>query len=101
MLKAGTRVKCAVCDTEVMVVRSPAEEVVLSCGGVEMVAMDAPKRVGEHVAAEAGEMALVGKRYVDAGDTLELLCTKAGKGALGLGGEALTVKQAKPLPSSD
>jgi hypothetical protein len=36
----------------------------------------------------------------EAGD-LELLCTKPGHGTLAAGGMALTVKGAKPLPSSD
>jgi hypothetical protein len=51
-------------------------------------------------AAPEGEV-LLGKRYVDTGGTLELLCTKAGAGTLAVGGEALVLKSAKPLPSSD
>ena len=35
-----------------------------------------------------------------AGD-LELLCTKPGEGSLAAGGAPLTLKEAKPLPSSD
>lgn len=102
LLKAGTRAKCAVCDTEVMVVRSGSSEVLLTCGGVEMISMDAAKVPAAHVAAgSAAEMALVGKRYVDGADALELLCTKGGKGSLAIDGAALSVKQAKPLPSSD
>ena len=102
LLKAGTRAKCAVCDTEVMVVRTVPTEVQLSCGGVEMIAMDGAKTPGEpHAAAAAGQNALVGKRYVNAADAVELLATKAGKGELAVNGEALSVKQAKALPSSD
>lgn len=102
LLKAGTRAKCAVCDTEVMVVRSVAEEVLLTCGGVEMIAMDGAKVQAAHVAADSpAQMALVGKRYVNGADALELLCTKGGKGSLAVDGEGLLVKQAKPLPSSD
>jgi hypothetical protein len=44
---------------------------------------------------------LTGKRYVDDAGTVELLCVKAGKGSLSLGGVALVLKEAKPLPSSD
>ena len=44
---------------------------------------------------------LMGKRYVDEGDTIELLCTKPGAGTLGIGSTALTLKEAKPLPASD
>ena len=43
----------------------------------------------------------IGKRYVDADETLELLCTKPGKGSLAVGGAAMSIKGAKPLPSSD
>ena len=44
---------------------------------------------------------LIGKRYVNADESLELLCTKGGKGTLSLDGVALEIKQAKQLPSSD
>jgi len=102
LLKAGTRAKCAVCDTEVMVVRSVPNEVLLTCGGVEMISMDGAKVEAAHVAADSpAQMALVGKRYVNSADALELLCTKGGKGSLAIDGESLSVKQAKPLPSSD
>jgi hypothetical protein len=43
----------------------------------------------------------VGKRYVDAAGTIELLCVKPGAGSLSLDGVALTTKDAKPLPASD
>jgi hypothetical protein len=101
LLKAGTRAKCAVCDTEVMVVRTVPTEVLLTCGGVELIPMDGTKSADAHAAAAAGQTATVGKRYVDAADSVELLCTKGGKGALAVGGESLSVKQTKALPSSD
>lgn len=100
LLKAGTRSKCAVCDTEVMVVRTVPVEVLLTCGDVEMIGMDGAKTAGTHAAA-AAQVAMVGKRYVNAADAVELLCTKAGQGALAVNGESLSVKQTKPLPSSD
>jgi hypothetical protein len=43
----------------------------------------------------------LGKRYADPQTGLEVLCTKAGDGALSLGGDAIPVKDAKPLPASD
>ena len=101
LLKAGTRAKCAVCDTEVMVVRAVPTEVLLTCGGVEMIAMDGAKTPGSHVAAAGTEVALVGKRYVNTDGAVELLCTKAGKGQLAINDESLSVKQTKALPSSD
>lgn len=101
-LKAGTRLKSAACETEVMVVRAaPAAEITLACGGAEMTAMDAvrPAEAAPDPSLAAGT--IVGKRYVDAADRFELLCTKAGKGTLTIDGAPLTVKQAKALPSSD
>jgi hypothetical protein len=101
VLKAGTRAKCAVCDTEVMIVRAAPAEVLVTCGGAELIGMDAAKTPGAHAAAAVPQVAQVGKRYVNAAATVELLCTKGGKGELAIDGESLSVKQAKPLPSSD
>lgn len=44
---------------------------------------------------------LIGKRYVDATETVELLCTSSGAGALACDGDPMTIKAAKPLPASD
>ncbi|MGH8455507.1 MAG: hypothetical protein ACRETE_00810 [Stenotrophobium sp.] len=98
-LKAGARFKSAVSDTQVMVIKAPGGEHELRCGGVEMVGPTAAA-TSTPDAADAGET-LIGKRYVNAGESLELLCTKGGKGALSLDGVALEIKQAKQLPSSD
>ena len=38
---------------------------------------------------------------LDEGGSLELLCTKPGEGSLALGDQLLSLKEAKPLPSSD
>lgn len=99
-LKAGTRLKSAACDTEVMVIRTRPEPMLLCCGGTEMIAMDGQKATAEPNPAFASGT-LVGKRYVDEGDTTELLCTKGGKGSLSIDGTPLAVKEAKALPSSD
>ena len=98
-LKAGGRFKSAVCDTQVMVIKAPAGEFALACGGVDMVAPTAAGG-GALDPALSGET-LIGKRYVNADESLELLCTKGGKGSLTLDGVKLEVKQAKQLPSSD
>lgn len=100
-LKAGTRLKSAVCDAEVMVVKAGAAEVLLTCGGAEMLAMADTKPADAQLDAAQAAGTLVGKRYTDATESIELLCTKGGKGSLSLNGEALVVKQAKALPSSD
>ncbi|HVT36295.1 MAG TPA: hypothetical protein VHE37_11950 [Nevskiaceae bacterium] len=101
ILKAGSRYKSAVCDTQVMVIKAPAGEFDLRCGGVAMLTGTATAPAGALLdAAHAGET-LIGKRYVNADESIELLCTKGGKGSMSIGSEPLQVKQAKQLPSSD
>ena len=100
-LKAGSRWKSAVCDTEVVVVRPPKQEGSLACGGVPMVPNGAERPVGATLAkAHSGGSAL-GKRYVDIGQGLEVLCTKAGQGSLSFDSRPLGLHEAKRLPSSD
>ena len=43
----------------------------------------------------------MGKLYVNEEGSLELLCTKPGEGSLAVGGTAMAIKGAKPLPASD
>jgi hypothetical protein len=96
-MKPGTKLKSAVCDTEVMVIRGSF--VAVECGGVPM-AIDRPadRMPLDSAFAEGTRM---GKRYIDAASTVELLCVKPGQGSLSIGGVALQTKEAKPLPSSD
>ena len=63
-------------------------------GGVEMIAPTATGS-GQLDAAQSGGT-LIGKRYVDAAESIELLCTKAGAGSLSIGPEVLTIRNAKP-----
>ena len=98
-IKAGARFKSAVCDTQVMVIKAPAGEYDLQCGGAPMVAPS--EEGGGELNPDHAEGTLMGKRYVNADESIEMLCTKAGKGSLVLNGEPLAVKQAKQLPSSD
>jgi hypothetical protein len=96
-VKSGSKLKSAVCDTEVLLVKAPAEGV-LSCGGAPMVAERGEKGEINPAFAEGTKM---GKRYTDADGTIEALCIKPGAGSLALNGVALQLKDAKPLPSSD
>ena len=100
-IKAGKRFRSAVCDTEVMVVAAPADAVELTCGGAAMVPHDEEPPAGGSLAADASDGTQLGKRYVNEAGDLEVLCTKPGDGSLGAGGAALSIKEAKPLPSSD
>jgi hypothetical protein len=96
-MKPGTKLKSTVCDTEVMVIRFGAGAI--ACGGAPMAA-ERPVAQGSIDPAFA-EGTRIGKRYVDAAATVELLCVKPGKGSLSLDGVALHTKDAKPLPASD
>jgi hypothetical protein len=100
-LKAGSRLRSAVCDTQVMVIRAPAEALALRCGGAPMLTGDDVPQLGVALDPAFASETLLGKRYVNSDESLELLCTKGGKGALALDNEPLAVKQAKQLPSSD
>ena len=99
-LRAGQRLASTVCDAEVVVVKAPSDDVDLRCGGAAMVEPGAAGR-GDALDATVGEAVQLGKRYADDDLGVELLCTKAGQGALSIGGDVLHLKGAKPLPSSD
>jgi hypothetical protein len=101
MLKAGSRLKSAVCATEVIVVRAPADDTDLRCGGTAMLAFDAEAPSGLSVDPSHHDGTLLGKRYADEELGIELLCTKPGEGSLSIGETPLLVKEAKPLPASD
>jgi hypothetical protein len=100
-LKAGTRLKSAVCTTQVMVISAPAGDADVTCGGAAMIAMDAEPPAGAALDSAASAGTALGKRYVNEAGDLEILCTKPGEGSLALGGAALVLKEAKALPSSD
>jgi hypothetical protein len=86
-------------DTEIIVVRSPATQVELSCGGQLMTA-----KLGAAAAATTStdeNDTVLGKRYVDAETGLEVLCTKPGPGVLTADGRQLSIKAPTALPASD
>jgi hypothetical protein len=100
-LKPGTRLFSAVCATEMITVKVPKDEVELTIGGAAPV-LTASSRTGAGTVADGhGGGAAMGKRYVDAADTIELLCTKPGAGVPAVNGVLLEMKGAKALPASD
>jgi len=100
VLKAGTRLRSSVCNTEIMIVAAPKDEVELTCGGAPVIEIGAEPS-GAAIADDAKEGTQIGKRYVNEAGDLEVLCTKPGEGSLGANGALLVIKGAKPLPSSD
>jgi hypothetical protein len=100
-LKAGRRLRSAVCSTEVMVIAAPEADVELRCGGAPMIDHESQPEPGATPDPDAKGGTQIGKRYVDEAGTLELLCTKPGEGSLAADGAPLAQKGAKPLPSSD
>ncbi|MET7571064.1 hypothetical protein ABZT04_21565 [Streptomyces sp. NPDC005492] len=98
-LRPGDQLASTVCGTRVVVIRAPAAaQPQLGCGGSPLVPVaDAPPAKP----GPAGTTTLIGKRYVDATGTLELLCTASGAGELTCDGAPMALKAAKPLPASD
>ena len=97
-LRPGLRLASAVCDAEVMVIKAPAGAD-LTCGGVAMA--EAGAQSGGSAVEDHMHGCVIGKRYVNADESLEVLCVKAGDGSVGSGGELLMTKDTKKLPSSD
>ncbi|GAB3102140.1 hypothetical protein G8770_10770 [Aestuariicella hydrocarbonica] len=96
-MKPGTKLKSTVCNTEVMVIKG--SDLVVECGGAPMTAEGAAEKGSVNPDFAGGT--LMGKRYVNEDGSVELLCVKAGEGALAIDGQLLPTKDAKPLPSSD
>jgi hypothetical protein len=99
-MNTGARLRSAVCDCEVVVVRAPSEGPALQCGGVDMLPLDTPRDpVVPQPGLDGGT--LIGKRYADAASLVEVLCTKPGQGTLTYAGESLEQRSARALPASD
>jgi len=59
-----------------MVVKAPARDVALTCGGVPVLELAAPDAPGGSVDPAHKQGTQMGKRYTNAADDVELLCTK-------------------------
>jgi hypothetical protein len=79
---AGSRLTFAGTSAEVVVIRAADKAAVVACQA-------------------ATEQVLLGKRYVDEDEAVELLCVKPGPGVLTVNGRPMLVKKPKPLPASD
>ena len=99
-LKTGTRLGSSVCNAEVMVISAPDGDINLTCGGAPMAAAGSG---GEKSAIDPDHQGgvQIGKRYVTADATMELLCVKPGEGSLAIDGTPLALKDAKKLPKTD
>lgn len=108
-IRPGARYRCPTCPTEVVVVKGEGRGR-LTCGGAPM--FDPASADAAETAApgpggtspgdpDSEDAVLLGKRYGDPDDAVEVLCTKAGSGPLGLDGTVLSAKAPKPLPASD
>ncbi len=84
-----------------MVNAAPDDAGEIQWGGSAMIEMRGEASAGVALDPNFKEGVALGKRYVSESGDLELLCTKPGEGSLSLGGVALTLKEDKPLPSSD
>jgi hypothetical protein len=103
-LRPGDQLASVGCTARVVVVRAPSgARPLITCGGSPMIpATGSPRPPAPRPSsAEAEPATLIGKRYVDADETLEVLCVSSGTGVLSCDGVPMTVKAAKPLPASD
>jgi hypothetical protein len=98
-LKTGARLKSAVCDGEVMIVKAPAGDIDLTCGGVAMV--DGAPATRQPVIPDHAVGIRIGKRYINEDGSLEILCVKAGEGGLAANGQLLLQKDTRQLPKTD
>ena len=99
-LKTGARLTSAVCNGEVMVVKTPGGDIDLTCGGTSM---REAGQDGEKVGIDPDHAVgiVIGKRYINEDEALEVLCVKAGEGSLAVAGSLLLQKDTKALPKTD
>lgn len=99
-LKPGLRLQSQVSDTEIVVIKGSGDHD-LACGGVPVVALGDPAAGDASIDPGDEGSTLLGKRYTDPEDTIEVLCTKQGAGTISLDGTELAIKATKALPASD
>lgn len=96
-LTPGLKLRSAASAAQIIVIRGS--------GDVDLTLAGAPVSADEAGLPPGGGTGtsplLVGKRYADPDDTVELLCTMPGDGPLLCDGVELAERVAKSLPSSD
>lgn len=97
----GARLRSAVDETQVVVIRPSATPISVTCGGHPLVPIEDEPQPGLAIVPGHEGGTVLGKRYADADSGLELLCTKAGTAALFIDNTPLPIKAAKSLPASD
>jgi hypothetical protein len=97
------RLSSTACTTQVVVVRAPADDIDLRCGGHPLQELDAAGTTDAPAGPDAAwaDGTQLGKRYVDTAGTVELLCSRRGDGSLAIGDVGLVMRGAEPLPASD
>lgn len=100
-LRPGQKLRSAVCDAQVVVVRAPSAPVDVGCGGAPLLDEGQEPDGSAALDPTLGDGPQMGKRYADEELGLELLCTRPGTGALTVDDRVLPIKGAKPLPASD
>ena len=81
-LRPGQKLHSAVCDAQVVVVKAPSGAVEVGCGGAPLLEDGQEADGAAALDRSLGDGSLLGKRYADDDVGLELLCTRAGTGAL-------------------
>lgn len=101
-MKPGSRLRSQVDATEIIIVRAPATEMELQCGGHPMIDVAQDPAPGLVPGSNGDADIKLGKRYIVEGrPDLEFLVTKAGEFGIAVDGAAVVAKAAKPLPASD
>ena len=100
-LRPGSRWRSAVCESEVIVVRTPTAPVLLCIGGAPVLAAASDRPAGGEPDRALAEGTLLGKRYADEASGLEVLCTRSGAGTITVAGRPATIMAPRKLPASD
>ena len=100
-LRPGSRWRSAVCESEVIVVRTPARPVLLCIGGAPVLPAGAQRPSDGLPCGHLAGGTRLGSRYADDLSGLEVLCTKSGTGTITVAGRPAARLAPRQLPASD